>query len=298
MFSESGMNEVEIKNEERWLLLRSKVYEEKVKDAFKLFRENDIEPILIKGWAAAREYPQKFRRIYSDIDLCVSTDLYKKGSELILRDEARQFNIDLHNGLRHLDTVDWNDLYENSRIVNIDDVPIRILRPEDHLRVLSVHWLTDGGAYKDRLLDLYYLIENNKKDFDWERCLGIVSKRRREWVCKIIGLVGKYYGLDVNGFSFFKEATDIPDWLIKALEREWSSAVPLKPIHTLLGNRSEFWTQIKKRFPPNAIQATIDMEGSFDDKPRFYYQFGSIFIRLKPSITRIYNALKINKKNK
>ncbi len=294
MFSNSGLEDIEGKNEERWLLLRSKLYEEKIKEAFKLFRENNIEPILIKGWAIAREYPKKHQRFYSDIDLCVSTELYKKCSELVLSEDARQFNIDLHNGLRHLDTVSFDDLFENSKLVLIDDVPIRVLRPEDHLRVLVVHWLTDGGAYKERLLDIYYLIENNKADFDWERCLGIVSQRRRQWICQTIGLVHRYYDLDVSELPIAEETKNIPVWLVKALEKEWSADVWLRPIHTILGDKKELWAQIKKRFPPNAIQATIDMEGSFDNRSRIYYQIGSVFVRMKPSIRRIYDALRLS----
>lgn len=296
MLNELIQDKDESKNQERWLLLRAKLYEEKIKAAFELFRENGIEPILIKGWAVAREYPEKYQRIYSDIDLCVAQEFYRKGLELIDRAESRQLNIDLHDGLRHLDTVRWDDLYENSRLELIDDVLVRVLRPEDHLRVLIVHWLTDGGANKERLRDLYYLIENNLETFDWERSLAVVSERRRQWICKTIGLVHKYYGLEISEFAFFEEANELPKWLTQTLEKEWAADIKLKPLHTLLGNRKELWQQFKKRFPPNAIQATIDMEGSFNNIPRLYYQIGSMFIRLKPSVRRIYNALRIKRR--
>ena len=94
--------------------------------------------------------------------------------------------------------------------------------------------------------------------------------------------------------AFVEETKNIPVWLIKALEKEWSTDVWLRPIHTILRDKKELWAQIKKRFPPNAIQATIDMEGSFDNRSRIYYQIGSIFVRIKPSIKRIYDVLKIN----
>ncbi len=286
------MHEDELKKN-RWLSLQAKVSEEKIKKAFSLFRQSNIEPILIKGWAIAREYPQIYQRSYSDIDLCVPPDLFEQSRRILLSQEARALNIDLHNGLRHLDTFDWDDLFENSKVLSIDGCLVRILRPEDHLRVLCVHWLTDGGAHKEKLLDLYYLIENRRADFDWERCLGKLSDTRRDWIIRTVGLVCKYYRLEPELLPFAGEIEFQPKWLVKTLEKEWASNLPLKPLHTLLGNRIELWEQITKRIPPNAIQATIEMEGKLDESSRLYYQLGSFVLRVIPSVKRVYTALKI-----
>ncbi|MEP6901988.1 MAG: nucleotidyltransferase family protein [Actinomycetota bacterium] len=291
-FLESKMSVEDKENERRWLILRAKLHQSSIKAAFKLFRENGIEPILIKGWAAAVVYPEKYKRIYNDIDLCVAPGWYAKARVLVNSEEGKKLNIDLHAGLRHLDTVDWNDLFENSRIIMIDDIPVRVLRPEDHLRVLCVHWLTDGGAYKDKLLDFFYLIESNRLEFDWDRCLNLISNNRRNWILKTIGLTNKYYGLDISELPFADEMKNIPQWLVKTVESEWSTKINLKPMHTLLKNKKEFWIQLKKRIPPNAIQATIDMEGNFDDSTRMFYQIGSVLVRLKPSLKRFCSALK------
>ncbi|HVE55947.1 MAG TPA: nucleotidyltransferase family protein, partial [Pyrinomonadaceae bacterium] len=192
-----SLEKKEKEDEKRWLILRTKVYEEKIKAAFDLFRANGIEPILIKGWAVGREYPEKFRRTYSDIDLCVVPADYEKSLKIIAAGEGLALNVDLHCGLRHLDTVEWDALFENSFTVPLGEVEVRILRPEDHLRVLCVHWLNDGGAYKERLLDIFYLLENHSNDFDWERCFGKISQNRREWIIKTIAVVHKYHKLDV-----------------------------------------------------------------------------------------------------
>lgn len=280
-------------NERRWLILRNRVYEENIKAAFHLFRACGIEPILIKGWAAAHEYPEKHRRIFNDIDLCVAPVDYPKSLEIVEAEEGKRLNIDLHDGLRHLDTYDWDDLFENSRIVKLDNVGVRILRAEDHLRVLTVHWLTDGGAYREKLSDIYYLLENRAGNFDWDRCFGKLSETRRGWIKKTVAVVHSEFELDVSTIPFADELNDIPRWFLTALEKEWASETNLKPLHTLLGKRREFWKQLTKRFPPNAIQATVEMEGKFDDAPRFYYQIGSIWVRITPSFKRMYNSLKI-----
>jgi hypothetical protein len=288
----------EKENEKRWLVLRARLAEENIKSAFRLFRENGIEPVLIKGWAVAKEYPDKCQRFYSDIDLSVAPEMYEKSLRLLASVKGGNLNIDLHCGLRHLDTLDWEKLYANSEVELIDDFPVRILRREDHLRVLCVHWLTDGGAYKEKLLDIFYLLQNNAERFDWESCFDSIDENRREWIIKTIAVVHKYHGLDVSKMPFAGEINSIPRWFEKSLEKEWSSGTRLQPIHVFIGKKKEFWKQLKKRFPPNAIQATVEMQGKFDESPRIYYQIGSIILRLKPSIKRTLLFLKGTLRNK
>lgn len=276
----------------RWLILHAKLFEVRIIEAFKLFREEGIEPILIKGWAAARFYTKKDERFYTDIDLCVEPSAYGRATLLLENEAAKNLSIDLHEGLRHLDTVSWSNLFENSVFVNLEDSKIRLLRAEDHLRVLCVHWLTDGGAFKEKLWDIYYAVENRPADFDWERCLGVVSENRRRWIICTIGLARKYLGLSLKNTPIEKDAENLPEWLVKSVEKEWKSGVRLKPLHRFLNDRKQFFEQISKRLPPNPIQATILMEGSFDHGARFFYQIGSAFKRIAPSIKRIKKALR------
>ena len=283
-----------LQDERRWRVLRVRIAEENIKKAFRFFRAKGVEPVLIKGWAAAVEYPEKYLRPFGDMDLCVAPALFDKALQLLENPEVRNLNIDLHCGLRHLDTVDWELLFENSVLENIDDVPVRVLRREDHLRVLCVHWLTDGGAYREKLLDIFYLLENRSKKFDWDLCFAPIDETRRQWIVKTVALVHKFHTLDVKRIPFAEELETIPKWLLEALDKEWASERKLQPILSTLGDRKEFWMQIKKRFPPNAIQSTIELNGRFDESSRVYYQIGSIFVRLKPSIERAWVFLAEN----
>ncbi|MBP6005136.1 MAG: nucleotidyltransferase family protein [Pyrinomonadaceae bacterium] len=275
----------------RWNILHSRKDELDLMQAFVIFRRLGTEPVLIKGWAARRNYPQEIHRTYTDIDLALPPCEFDaaEGKWNLLED--RTFNIDLHRGLRHLDSIDWDDLFQNSITIDIDTVPIRILRPEDHLRVLCVHWLTDGGVYKERLWDIYYAVENRPPDFDWNRCLNIVSKTRRRWIVCVIGLAHRYMDLNIDGLPFADEATILPAWFINEVEKEWAYNIPLRPIHTVLRDRKELLRQIRKRFPPNKIQSMIDVEGSIDAPTRIHYQIGSILKRIGPSVKRIIGTL-------
>lgn len=269
--------------EKRWMTLQTKVFEEKIKAAFGLFREHKLEPILIKGWAAAQFYPDRNERLYTDIDLCVRPQDFAAARAVLETVRAESLSIDLHAGLRHLDSTPWENLYANSILKDLDGTPIRLLRPEDHLRVLCAHWLNDGGVSRDKLRDVYFAVANRPADFDWERCLSTVDRNRREWVIKTIAVARRYLDLETGDLPFAAELDELPKWLTRTIEREWASPVTLTPLFLAVRSKRKFWQQIRKRFPPNALQATIEMNGALDGKPRIYYQIGSFVHRLKPS---------------
>lgn len=281
-----------ITDDVRWNLLQRKATELKVSRAFSLFRQHSIEPILIKGLAAAQFYPESKLRGSVDMDLAVSKHDFDAATEISKSVEAAGLAIDLHRELRHLDTVSWDDLFQNSRLLQLsDNGSIRVLRPEDHLRVLCVHWLTDGGSNKDRLWDIYYLVENRPADFDWDRFLNTVDGKRRRWLLCSLGLARRYLGLDLTDTPAADAAGEIPQWLIRTVEREWASETKHLPLETILGDWRLLAKQLFKRLRPNPIWATVEMEGSFDAKTRFFYKLGSIFKRIAPSYRRVSETL-------
>jgi hypothetical protein len=266
-------------------ILYHKVKERFIEKAWVRLEKAGLEPILIKGWAAARFYPKPFLRPFIDIDLLIAPEQFERAKRLF-ENTKQDFSIDFHKGARHLDTVSFENLFANSRIVRCGETAIRVLRPEDHLRVLCVHWLNDGGAYREKLWDVYYAVANRSTDFDWERCLGTVSAKRRCWIVCTIGLAHKYLGLEIEDTPFADEAKEIPVWVIKTVESEWASETNLLPLISVINDRDMFFKQVRKRLPPNPIQATVEMEGDFDNKPRFIYQIPDVFFRLASSIKR------------
>ncbi len=280
----------------RWNRLQSALMEKSVLDAVSLFRKEGLAPILIKGWAAAREYPKDNFRHYSDIDLAFSTQEFTSANRIRATESYKGLTIDVHRELKHLDTLAWAQLYRDSRLVPLKDQTIRILSAEDHLRVLAVHWLIDGGWFRNRLWDIYYAVANRPPDFDWDRCLNVVNQRRRRWVICVIGLTHKYLGLEIDDLPFAAEARQLPDWLVKAVEREWASGVRLLPLLHFVSNPVGLRQQIKKRLPPNPIHATVDMEGSLDARTRIHYQIGTIIKRGIPLVKKIFLVIRLKLK--
>ncbi|MBV9215707.1 MAG: nucleotidyltransferase family protein [Acidobacteria bacterium] len=266
--------ETDISDEHRWAILQRRAQEVRAVEAFSIMRSYGIEPVLIKGLAAAYFYPSGQLRMSVDMDLAVSAKDHSLAKQICFADVAG-LAIDLHDELRHLDTVPWPDLFSNSVTVDIDGAPIRFLRPEDHLRVLCLHWLTDGGVYKDRLWDVYYIVSRRERDFDWDRVFDPVSPRRQRWLKCVLGLAEKYLGLDLDRTPAAGAAATLPQWLIRTVEKEWSEKVPLIPLGACLGDRKMLFQQFARRLPPNPIQATIDMEGDFDTRSRLYFQVAS-----------------------
>lgn len=275
----------------RWGILQQKVQETNISRAFDLFREQGIEPILIKGFAAALCYPPTFPRLSIDIDLAVPRSDFQTALKIASSATAEGLAIDLHRDLRYHDTVAWDDLFENSRLIELGGGSCRVLRSEDHLRVLCVHWLLDGGSNRDRLWDIYYAVANRGPGFDWDRFLNVVSHKRRRWLICTLGLAHRYLGLDLDDTPVKTEAQCLPEWLTKTVESEWTNEIKNTPLEVAMFDRKALINQLHKKLWPNPIWATIQMEGSFDAESRFFYQLGNIFQRIPSSIKRITTTL-------
>lgn len=267
--------------QQRFQILQYKVKELEIEKIWNHFEKAGFEPLLIKGWAASKLYPEPFRRHFTDVDLVISPEKYADAIEFA-KEVRERIPVDLHAGARHLDSLSFENLLANSVIEKCGETEIRVLRPEDHLRVLCVHWLTDGGAYRDKLWDIYYGVDNRTENFDWDRFLNTVTARRRRWLICTIGLAHKYLGLDIAQTPISDEAKELPKWLTTAVEREWASDIKMQPLSIFRNDKKMLWKQIKKRIPPNPVHATVMEEGEFDGGFRIIYQIKNIFRRLKP----------------
>lgn len=275
-----------ISDSARWAVLQRKIQGQRIARIFGLFRSIDVEPILIKGFAADRFYPSDVFRASVDVDLAVSSADFDRASELIRTSGEEGMAIDLHRELRHLDSLRWDDLFDNSSLLEIEATMIRVLRPEDHLRVLAVHWLNDGGINLEKLWDIYYIVANRPPDFDWQRALETVTPKRRRWIVCAVLLAEKYLDLDLSGTPLELEEPGLPIWLTRSVESSWADPPREIPLWLLKGQPREFMEQLGSRLFPNPVRATIEMGGSIDAATQCFYRFGNFFQRSIPSLKR------------
>ncbi len=286
------MNPVRLGEANKWELINQKRLERLTSEAFEKFGSIGLNPIVIKGAAAASFYPEHQPRRFFDIDLAFHRDEFPAAMELAESEHRFGTHIDVHLELRSLDSLTWPELFARSTFLELEFGSIRVLCPEDHLRVIAVHWLNDGGENRERLWDIYCAVANRPTDFDWSKCLDCVSETRRGWVITAIGLAHKYLDLDISDLPFREECENIPKWVTRTLEREWADPVRTRPLQSCLRQPKLFLKQLRKRIPPNPIQASIQTESPINDGSRFFVQIRNIANRSVPSLERITKVIR------
>lgn len=292
-----GFNETDLTREEnnlRFRIINYKVCEKKVLEIWQQFENSGVRPIIIKGWAAAQFYPHPEDREFVDVDLMVDPEKFDVAEALIDKIKS-PYPIDLHAGARHLDKLSFEELYAGSLMINCCDGVVRTLQAEDHLRILAIHWLTDGGANRNKLWDIYYGLKGRSINFNWDRFLDLTGNRRRRWIECAVGAAQKYLGLSLDSTPLEKASETLPDWFINALEKEWEDSEKLEPLTFSRRDVYKFLRQLKKRFPPNPIHATVLQEGDFDSRLRLFYQIANIISRSLSSLNQNYFNFKAKK---
>jgi hypothetical protein len=251
-------------------------HERDIKRVLTLLRRDGIEPILVKGWSIARLYPEPGLRPYGDIDLCVRPDDFARTKTLLRKAEGETHDVDLHRGFQTFGYESWWDLNARSALLEIDGIPVRVLSPEDHLRLICFHFLREGAWRPLWLCDIAVALETRPHDFDWELCLGRGLKRRHWFTCAIL-LAHYLVEASLECVPALITSKQPPRWLIPAMLREWNApTMPLRhvmpmsralqvPRNTLKGLRARW---------PSPIEATIGVRGSFNEMPRLPFQLG------------------------
>ena len=129
----------ELRQAYRLYTLQAGRKEGQIVQAITLLRSAGVEPLLVKGWAVARLYPERGLRPYGDIDLCVRPEQYATAVAALAAPAAETVAVDLHNGLPQLHRPSLDDVYGRSQLVPLGDFDVRILGPEDHLRYMCIH---------------------------------------------------------------------------------------------------------------------------------------------------------------
>jgi len=283
--------------------LSALIHEREIAYIFSLLRDAGIEPVLVKGWAIARLYPDRGLRPYGDIDICVRPDRFAKAEQALKCLESLDGHyVDLHSGFAKLElwygrparglhhgqdahaTLLWDKLFERSQLVSLGEERIRVLGGEDHLRILCLHLLRSGAWRPLWLCDVAVALETLAADFDWERCLGNDPKIA-EWVACTIGLAQQLLGARSADIPVRLSAQrEAPRWLAPAILRQWNRSLnphAIEPaLPALLAQTLEarkFFAEIYVRWD-QPVRATVAMRGRFNNWPRWPYQLGELLL--------------------
>jgi hypothetical protein len=281
---------LELEQAYRLHALQSVMHEREIESAVTTLRSAGVEPILVKGWAVARLYPEAGLRPYGDLDLCVPFAQHKAAKTALERDN-RSHQVDLHPGFRTLDDKSWDELSSRSQLVKLDEFEVRVLCPEDHLRVLCFHFLREGGWRPLWLCDIAVALETRSLDFDWD-LFGGVQGRRRKWFACAIALADRLLGANMDGIPERIRAGQLPSWFLPCVLKEWElrsmsdrhktpmSAVWQRPAQVLgLKSLRAHW--------PNPVEATIGLRGPFNEMPRLPFQLGNCALRTVQFLRRM-----------
>lgn len=250
--------------------LQARLQERRILRALRLLRTAGVEPILIKGWAAARLYPQPALRPYGDVDLLVRPADRARAAAALATRQGRRCRVDLHHDVRMLGrTVE--DLFVHSTMVQLGDTEVRVPGAADHLALLCLHMLRHGAWRPVWLCDIAATLEWLPEAFDWRRCLPRDS-RRAHWVACTFGLAAELLKAQVLG----RIATSPPAWLRRAVLAQWGRQehYMTTPSMAFALRRPALLPRALRLRWPNAIEATVDLGGPFNSLPRLPFQVG------------------------
>jgi len=274
--------------------LQAARHERQIGRAITLLRSAGVEPLLAKGWAAARLYPERGLRPYGDIDLWVRPEQHAAAVTALRSPSSQNCPVDLHQKFRHLERS-WDELYNRSWLVPLGDVKVRTLGPEDHLRLLCLHMLFHGVFRPLWLCDIGAALECLPANFDWEYCLE-GWPRYSDWVACAIGLAHQLLGARLDGAPVRLRAKRLPRWLLPSVLRQWESEEHYMQTPSMafcLRHPAHMVRAIRLRWP-DPIQATVGVSAPFNELPRLPFQLVECLLRTAHFVAQVPRRVRQN----
>ena len=285
---------LEFRQSYRLHAMQSALHEREIAKVFTLLRSSGVEPLIVKGWAIARLYPDSALRPYDDIDLIVPDGQCRKTVALLDAREDKYDTVDVHSSTQ-LDRESFDKLFERSQLIMLGGVPVRLLSPEDHLRILCIHLLKHGAFRPLWLCDVAVAVENRDRNFDWKVCLTD-NRRRAGWVRCAIALAHRLLGADIETTPLDVRNQRLPAWLIPCVLKQWEKPrgidhAPSQLFMQSLRHSPSIPRAVMKRWR-DPIRATICVEGSFNKTPRILYQMEDYLAQVAKFLVRIPGLVK------
>jgi len=266
-----------LKSIRRSSALKSAIREYELGEILRFCEQNQVEPILIKGWAIAKHYADCGLRPMGDVDLCVpperASELKLKWSTSKIVDCPVDWN---HDEIDKFQNPGFHDLCSRAASETAAGIKVRIPCLEDHLRILCLHALKHGLWRPLWMCDVAAALESRNENFDWDRCLGS-DRKQAKWIRCTLALAGLLLQADIQSTPAADELSKLPKWLVRAALRHWETCEsPVTPsFHSEIkdSDRSlESLLKIAKSRWPNPIQATVDFHGTMSNSGQWIFQ--------------------------
>jgi Uncharacterised nucleotidyltransferase len=260
-------------------VIRTVLHERGLHGVLAALRSAGVEPIVIKGWAVARLYPEPGLRPYGDHDLVVRPEQHEVAASVVAHVKAEECCVDLHNGLSLMSDHRLEALYARSQLAHLGDVEVRVLGVEDHLVLLIRHFLRHNAWRPLWLCDIAAALESRPADFDWDHCLG-GRRHRADWAACTLGLAHQLLDARIDDTPIARRAKHLPRWLVPAVLRQWQRCTMPGHGATVPHYVASHWrepAQIVKearRRWDMPIAATVALGGPFNEFPRLPFQLG------------------------
>ena len=268
---QSSPSALDLRQTYRLHVLHATIHEEQIPRAMTLLESSGVQPLLAKGWAVGRLYPEPGLRPYGDIDLYVRPEQHPSAQAALANADPLAGPVDLHRGCPELDDRRPEELYARAQQVDLGGVAVRIMGPEDHLRLLCLHLLRHGVARPLWLCDIGAALESRPTDFDWDYFLS-GSDRRADYVVRTLGLAHRLLGARLDDMPVAETARNLPRWLLRAVLRQWGVGFqPREPMTAYLRRPRGVLAELRRHWP-NAVEATVGVGGPFNTMPRLPFQ--------------------------
>jgi hypothetical protein len=275
----------DLKNAYRSYAIEAAINQFNVRDVFHRARQADVEPLLLKGWALARLYPDDALRPYGDIDLWLQPNRLERLNQALPPAGEHAYCVEPHTSFYRQYERSFEDLLSQSKLIALGDIQVRVPCDEDHLRFICLHFLFHGGWRPLWLCDVGLMVESAGSDFDWDRCLRGTPKYA-DWIACTIALAHQLLGAEVGDTPFEKRATNLPQWLVKSVLKQWEKGPGMSGATKLsfsltqgLREPQEFAEALRQHWR-NPVQACVEMDAPFNRPPRRSLQIGSALSRV------------------
>jgi hypothetical protein len=252
-----------------------------LEQVLQILQATGVQPFLAKGWVAARYYAEPGVRPPGDIDLYVRPEQLDAAQAALGSSGELDGAVDWHAGCPDLPDRTTDQLYRRSRVMRVGEAEVRVLGPEDHLRLLCLHFFRHGAWRPLWLSDIAAAVEVRPADFDWGYFLS-GNRKYSDWVVCAIGLAHQLLGARVADTPVACRARRLPAWLVPAVRIQWGAVylryTDSKRLLAYLRRPRGLWRALRQRWP-NPVEATVSLSGPFNAWPRLPFQIGDCVVR-------------------